>query len=586
MATYNGNGLFSSGGSSAYRLYVTVETTPVTGGTQLYVTSYADFFYDAGGAISPAYSSSGSRGYSVPGGRRTSVTGTLLESGSATWSYDFRSSDQQDVWGGFNRFIPSSYGSSTTVTITASGSGSTFLGNASVTVSVPLIVNYNYSIDYNANGGSGTTPSTIATSSSTSYTLSVASSQYSRSGYTFTGWNTSSGGGGTSYSPGQSITLSSGSPTIDLYAQWAAQATITFDYQGGSGSPSSRTINSGDAIGSLPSASLGTYNFMGWYYGVNGSGGQVSQFTTFSSNDTLYAYYESIVAFNANGGTGGTTVYVPKGTSINPTSYSAGTRSGYTFTGWSPYNYTFTPTGYTTLTAQWTALSVSWSDTTLSTTARKGVSYSDTISASYVNSWNDGILPSKNISFVQGTSTTGLSTSTVTGTPNDYGPLTFTLTPSNIDGVAGAAYTYTINIADEQIVWADQTIVNSLVVQGESYSDSVSVESGPTVTYSLLSGSLPDGVTLNSSTGTIAGTVSASATPGVYNFVVRATNGTGETEDTGTLSVTVEAAGGYVKVWNGTQWLEGTAYVRAAGTWNEGTVKLRASGTWNDSFSS
>lgn len=586
MATYTGNGLFNSNGSSAYRLYVTVEATPVAGGTRLDVSAYADFFYNAGGAISPSYSSSGTRGYSVPGGRTSSVSGSLLQSGSTTWSYDFRASNQQTVWGGFTRFIASSYGSSTTVTITASGSGSTFLQNASVTVSVPLIVNYNYSIDYVANGGSGTTPSTIATSSSTSYTLTVAGSQYSRSGYTFTGWNTSSGGGGTSYSPGSSVTLSSGSPILTLYAQWAAQATITFDYQGGSGSPSSRTINSGASIGSLPFAGLGTYNFMGWYYGVNGSGGQVSSFTTFNSNDTIYAYYESTVVFNANGGNGGTTIYVPKGNSVNPASYSAGTRSGYTFSGWSPFNSTFTPTGSTTLTAQWTAFSVIWNETGLGTTARKGVLYSDTVSAFYVNSWNDGILPSKNISFVQGTSTTGLSTSTVTGTPNDYGPLTFTLTPSNINGVAGAAYTYTINIADEQIVWADQTIVNSLVIQGESYSDSVSVQSGPTVTYSLLSGTLPDGVTLNSSTGAIAGTVSASATPQVYNFVVRATNGTGETEDTGTLSITVEAAGGYVKVWNGTQWLEGTAYVRAAGTWNEGTVKVRAADTWSDSFSS
>src|SRR6056300_980869 len=528
MATYTNNGLFSSGGSSAYRLYVTVETTAVTGGTQLDVSAYADFFYDAGGAISPAYSSSGSRTYSVPGGRTSSVSGSLLESGSATWSYDFRVSDQQNVWGGFTRFIASSYGSSTTVTITASGSGSTFLQDASVTVNVPLTVTYNYSIDYLANGGSGSTSSTIASSTSTSYALTVASSGFSRSGYTFTGWNTSSGGGGTSYSPGQSITLSSGSPTIDLYAQWAAQATITFDYQGGSGSPSSRTINSGDAIGSLPSASLGTYNFVGWYYSPNGQGGQVQSFTTFSSNDTIYAYYESTVVFDANGGTGGTTIYVPKGNSVTPSNYSAGTRTGYTFTSWSPYNSTFTPTGYTTLTAQWTALPVSWTDNSLTLTARKGDFYSDTVSASYVSYWDDGALPTGGLAFTQGTNTSGSSTSTVSGTPTTYGNISFTLTPYNQDGVAGSSYSYTIAVKDIALNWSDQLLASSLAVQDQSYTDGVAVDSGPDVTYSVNSGSLPTGLSLNSSTGAITGTPTVA---GEFNFVIRATNGSNEVLD-------------------------------------------------------
>lgn len=559
-----------------YAIDLTITTAYVSGGTQVTVGNQAVKHTEVSNA---PFSSGSPRSYSTPNGRAGSVTGNLAESGSdSNWSFSFTYPgvpQSQNIWGAggfFTRFYPDSV-SIGTISISASHS---LLGSATASRSG---IKHVYRTSFNGNGGSAGTSYTDADSGS-SITLPSAS----RSGYNFDGWYTAASGGTYRGGAGSSYTVNS---TDTLYAQWSlATITITFDYQGGSGSPSSKSITPGDQIGTLPSASLGTYNFVGWYYGVNGSGGQVSQFTTFNSNDTLYAYYESTVVFDASGGTGGTTIYVPKGNSVNPASYSAGTRSGYTFSSWSPFNSTFTPAGYTTLTAQWTALSVSWSDTTLSTTARKGVLYSDTISAFYVNSWNDGILPSKNISLVQGTSTTGLSTSTVTGTPNDYGPLTFTLTPSNIDGVAGAAYTYTINIADEQIVWADQTIVNSLVIQGESYSDSVSVESGPTVTYSLLSGSLPDGVTLNSSTGAITGTVSASATPQVYNFVVRATNGTGETEDTGTLSITVEAAGGYVKVWNGTQWLEGTAYVRAAGTWNEGTVKLRASGTWNDSFSS
>jgi len=583
MTTHTNDGLFTSGGSSAYRLYVTVEATAVTGGTRLDVSAYADFFYDAGGAISPAYSSNGSRGYSVPGGRTSSVSGSLLESGSATWSYDFRTSDQQNVWGGFTRFIASSYGSSTTVTITASGSGSTFLQDASVSVTVPLVVTYDYALNYNANGGSGTTSSTTASSTSTSYTLTAASSGYSRSGYTFTGWNTSSGGGGTSYSAGSSITLSSSSPTLTLYAQWQQQVTVTFDYQGGSGSPSSRTINSGDAIGSLPSASLGTYNFVGWYYSPNGAGGQVQSSTTFSSNDTIYAYYESTVVFDANGGTGGTTIYVPKGNSVTPSNYSAGTRTGYTFTSWSPYNSTFTPTGSTTLTAQWTALSVSWTDNSLTLTARKGDFYSDTVAASYVSYWNDGALPTGGLAFTQGTNTSGSSTSTVAGTPTNYGNISFTLTPYNADSVAGTAYSYTIVVKDVYPAWSDQVLASSIATQDQSYTDGVSVDAGPDVTYSVSYGSLPTGLSLNTSTGAITGTPTV---PDTYEFRVTATNASAESIETNLLTITVEAVGGYVKVWDGTAWANGTAYVRQSGTWVEGTVKLRGASSWGDSFSS
>lgn len=455
----------------------------------------------------------------------------------------------------------------------------------------------------------------------------------------------------------QSTSVASGTLTASTIA---STITITFDFQGGSGSPSSKTINVGDAIGTLPSASQGTYNFVGWYYSPNGQGGQVTSSTTFSSPDTIYAYWESAVTFNANGGTNGQTVYVPKGNSVNTSSVST-SRSGFTFLGWystttggTQYT-TFTPTGaitiyanwqgtvtyseqggttvtdatfilgnsvslpsttrtgyslsgwytassggssvgtagqsYTpssslTLYAQWAALPVSWSDASLTLTARKGTAYSSTVAASYVNTWNDGILPSKGLSFTQGTSTTGSSTSTLSGTPNDYGDLTFTLTPYNADGIAGDAYTYTIAIADVALSWSDQVLTSSLATESVSFTDSVSVDTGPTTTYSIASGGLPSGVSLNSSTGVISGTPTAGSA-GSYDFVVRATNGTGETIDTNTLTITVEAAGGYVKVWTGSAWANGIVYVRQSGAWTEATAKVRnASSGWTDSFSS
>lgn len=557
-----------------YAIYLDITTSYVTGGTQVYIGNQAVKHTEVSNA---PFSSGSPRSYSTPNGRAGSVTGNLAEGDSdSSWAFSFTYPgvpQYQNIWGsgGFTRFYPEGT-SIGTINISASHS---LLGSASASLSN---IKHVYRVSFDGNGGSAGSSSSDADAGS-SITLPSAS----RSGYNFNGWYTAASGGSYVGAAGGSYTVNS---TTTLYAQWSlATITITFDFQGGSGSPSSKTINPGDAIGTLPSASLGSYNFVGWYYSPNGQGGQVQSSTTFSSNDTIYAYYESTVVFDANGGTGGTTIYVPKGNSVTPSNYSAGTRTGYTFTGWSPYNSTFTPTGYTTLTAQWSALAVSWTDSSLNTTARKGQAYTtnNTVSANYVSYWSVSGLPSKGLSFIQGTNTSGSSTSTVSGTPNDYGSVSFSLTPYNADSSPGTTYNYTITIADVALSWADQLITNSTAIQNEAYTDGVSVNSGPTVTYSIASGSLPTGLSLNTSTGAITGTPT---TPDTYNFVIRATNGTGETLDTNTLSITIEAAGGFAKVWNGSSWSEGTVKVWNGSSWNEATVKVYNGSSWNDSFSS
>ncbi|MFQ6729630.1 MAG: InlB B-repeat-containing protein, partial [Alphaproteobacteria bacterium] len=92
-----------------------------------------------------------------------------------------------------------------------------------------------YSVKYNANGGSGTM-------SNSSHTYGVAktlsTNTFTRTGYTFNGWNTTADGTGTSYSDGASVTnlTSTNGATINLYAQWTANPiTITLNKNGGSG---------------------------------------------------------------------------------------------------------------------------------------------------------------------------------------------------------------------------------------------------------------------------------------------------------------------------------------------------------------
>ncbi len=71
------------------------------------------------------------------------------------------------------------------------------------------------SLALNANGGSG---STQAVKGAVGAKVTVPANAFSRTGHTFTGWNTKANGTGTAYKPGAQYTL--GSSDATLYAQW------------------------------------------------------------------------------------------------------------------------------------------------------------------------------------------------------------------------------------------------------------------------------------------------------------------------------------------------------------------------------
>lgn len=84
---------------------------------------------------------------------------------------------------------------------------------ASATVTIPALAPA--TITFNANNGSGTVPTAINTYVGVANT--IPSNSLTRTGYTFSGWNTASDGSGTAYATGSTIT-----PTgnVTLYAQW------------------------------------------------------------------------------------------------------------------------------------------------------------------------------------------------------------------------------------------------------------------------------------------------------------------------------------------------------------------------------
>ncbi len=109
----------------------------------------------------------------------------------------------------------------------ANGTGTSYALDAVISLSTPLTLYAQWTattgsltISLSANGGSGSLSALTGTSGST-VTL-PGSTSVVRAGYTLTSWNTDASGSGTSYSPGQTLTLTS---TLTLYAQWKKVAT-------------------------------------------------------------------------------------------------------------------------------------------------------------------------------------------------------------------------------------------------------------------------------------------------------------------------------------------------------------------------
>lgn len=154
-------------------------------------------------------------------------------------------------------------------------------------VSVDAITSY--TVSYNANGGAGA-PTNQTKWYGTNLTLS--STTPTRTGYSFSKWNTKADGSGTSYSAGATY---SGNAALTLYAIWTANTyVVTYNANGGTGAPANQTKTYGvDLTLSTTIPTLTNYNFLGWSTSANG--GVVYQAgATYTSNSavTLYAVWE------------------------------------------------------------------------------------------------------------------------------------------------------------------------------------------------------------------------------------------------------------------------------------------------------
>ena len=217
----------------------------------------------------------------------------------------------------------------------------------------------NYKVTYDANGGVGSMNSNTATYDANFITTKNG---FSRTGYTFNGWNEKSDGTGTAWNLDSSGVYEANkywkwtyAKNITLYAQWKANIyTVNFDANGGT-TTASKTVTYDSTYGTLPTPTRTGYTFQGWFTSASG-GTQITSGTTvkITSTQTLYAHWTAntyTIKYDANNkATTPNNIYGdafttdPTGTTESVTAtYDSNvtltkngfTRTGYTFKGWS-----------------------------------------------------------------------------------------------------------------------------------------------------------------------------------------------------------------------------------------------------------
>lgn len=224
-----------------------------------------------------------------------------------------------------------------------------------------------YQVNYHSNSGVGS-----MTSDSVKYDsfFGAKKNAFTRIGHTFTGWNEKANGSGVPWSENPIGNWKwNYLNDITLYAQWKLNSyQVNFNLAGGIGSIANQTISHGSKaiVPTIPTRT--GYTFNGWSPAI---GTTITEPSTFTAQWVLNKY---TVLFNSNGGSAVANQSVNHGSKAtvpaNPT------RTGYAFTGWSPAIGTVI-TGNRTFTAQWTInkYTVSFNSNAGSAVASQTVNY-------------------------------------------------------------------------------------------------------------------------------------------------------------------------------------------------------------------
>lgn len=194
-----------------------------------------------------------------------------------------------------------------------------------------------YTVTFDANGGSIDQTTRNIQAGSPIGALPTPN----RSGYKFIGWKDVKEGSGMIVNSETFIVEGD----LKLYANWSKieednTVTISFNANGGSVTPSVKTIKVGESYGNLPTPSRDGYVFDGWYT-ASQDGSRITSSTVATKNLTLYAYWSAntpkkvyTIYFDVNGGMNSSrqsktvTAGKPYG------AFPVPARNGYSFDGW------------------------------------------------------------------------------------------------------------------------------------------------------------------------------------------------------------------------------------------------------------
>ena len=413
-------------------------------------------------------------------------------------------------------------------------------------------------------------------------------------------------GSGTNNVAPQNMSLSTTVTFPNIY-------TTTFDANGGSVTTSSTRTGENDAI-TLPTPTRSGYTFNGWFsggtdygkttYTVNATRTLTASWTAnvakpvFSSNlpnytirrvgNSIFDYFNAsgspTYSVNSSPSIPGLKIweygnYVTTDTGVLP---SASTPATYTIT------VTATNDGgeeFTSDTFTLLAKIPSWSDTSISS-PRVGQDYSSvsnrSISVYDANSITVSGMP-PGMSYTTSTSGT-LTTVTLNGTPTTAGTYTTTFTAYSKDYSGTYPNEYqsaelSIKVYPRLPVWVDQTISTLNLAVGDSYLDAVSANYASSYSYT---GTLPSGITLNTSNGVLSGTAT---TAGTYVFTLIAQNSENESIQTTQFTIVVSDVGGRVYVKNDAGiWVEQDVMFYNGNWSTRGTVHYYDGTTWQKSL--
>lgn len=246
-----------------------------------------------------------------PNGATGNISGTMAKSNHEyDTSNNLKANGYRLTGWTFQNWNTKADGSGTSYTDKQSVTNLTATNGATVTLYAQWKAN-TYTVKYDGNGSTG--GSTASSNHTYDTAKALTANGFTKTGYTFKGWNTKADGSGTVYTDKASVKnlSSTNGATITLYAQWTANKyTVAYNANGGTGTMAKDTVSYGTGYVTKTNAFTRTgYTFKGWNEKADGTGTDWTNWIgkswtwTYTKNITLYAQWTAknvTVTFHRN----------------------------------------------------------------------------------------------------------------------------------------------------------------------------------------------------------------------------------------------------------------------------------------------